>query len=127
MNGKILAFCAALLLAVFVSSGTAEATRFGGKWQRTGTFTLYFSYGGAHRYYGNVWQGAANWSNTPTKVNIAPWPGVPYAVHIDVFDTYTSATWAGLATLNPCASCTYTRNTIHLNQRTLDPVNDFTR
>jgi hypothetical protein len=127
MGNKIAALCAAILLLVCVSSDTAHATRVGGKWARTGTFTLYFSYGGAHRYYGNVWQGAANWSNTPTKVNIAPWPSVPYAIHVDVFDVYTSATWWGMTTWKPCATCTYTRNSYQLNQRTVDPENDFIR
>jgi len=117
----------ALSLTVLALNGTAQATLLGGKWSRTGDFKLYFSYGGGHRYYGNVWQGAANWSNTPTHVNIAPWPGIPYAIHIDVFDTYTSATWWGMTSWSPCSSCTYSRNNYQLNQRTLDPENDFTR
>lgn len=129
MKNKITALCAISLMFVIVFSavGSTEATLLGGKWSRSGTFTLYFSYGGAHRYYGNVWQGAANWSNTPTDVNIAPWPGVPYAVHIDVFDIYSNATWWGATTWSPCSSCTYSYTSYQLNQRTLDPENDFTR
>lgn len=107
----------------------SHATRLGGKYNRSGTFTLYFSYGGAHRYYGNVWQGAANWSATSTPVNIASWPGTPYAIHIDVYDTYTSATWWGITYFNPCSGtgCNYARNYFYLNQRTMDPLNDFMR
>lgn len=117
------------LLVSLVSGSVTHATVLGGKFVRSGVFTLYFSYGGAHRYYGNVWQGAANWSATPTDVNISPWPGTPYAIHIDVYDTYTSATWWGITYFNPCAGsgCNYNRNYFYLNQRTLDPESDFTR
>lgn len=118
-----------LIVTLLTFSTTASATVLGGKFVRSGVFTLYFSYGGTHRYYGNVWQGAANWSATPTDVNISPWPGTPYAIHIDIYDTYTSDTWWGLTYFNPCAGsgCQYKRNYFYLNQRTLDSENDSIR
>jgi Matrixin len=115
------------IIANLAGGGTADALVLGGKWPRSGVFTLYFNYGGSHRYYGNVWQGATNWSNTPTNVNVAFWSGLPNPIHIDVIDTYTNDTWWGLTTWSPCSSCAYTKNTYYLNQRTLDPESDFTR
>lgn len=116
-----------VFLAVFMSS-QVYATRLGGKFVQSGTTTyLKFSYGGAHNYYGNVWQGAANWRATPTDIDIQPWPGAPSAIHIDVYDTYTSDTWWGATFFNPCSTCTYHRNYFYLNERTLKSESDFTR
>lgn len=115
-----------MLLTLFAPM-SAHATTLGGKWPYGGTFTLYYSYGGAHTYNGNIWQGAANWSATPTKVNISQWPGVPYRIDLDVVDQNNSATWWGLTVLNPCNTCSYTRSTIYMNTRTLGPESDFTR
>lgn len=125
---SISAAMSALLISLVFGSAV-HATVLGGKFARSGVFTLHFGYGGAHRYYGNVWQGAANWSATPTNANISPWPGTPYAIHIDVYDTYTSDTWWGITYWNPCSGsgCSYARNYFYLNQRTLDPESDFTR
>jgi hypothetical protein len=90
--------------------------------------TLFYSYGGAHRYLGNVYQGGANWSQTPTHINIAPWPGTPFALHVNVADIYSDSTWWGMTVFaGDCATCNYSRNTVYLNQQTLDAENDFTR
>lgn len=117
------------LLSSIINNEAVHATTYGGKFIRSGVFTLYSSYGGAHRYYGNVWQGAANWSATPTNLNISPTTSPPYAINIDIYDTYNSATWWGITYWNPCpgSGCNYVRNYFYLNQRTLDPESDFTR
>lgn len=99
----------------------AKATTFGGKFPNS---TIPFFYGGAHRYYGNVWQGAYNWRSL-THANVIDWYA-PLVVRIDVVDVYDSSTaWAW--TYLPCSTCTYSKNTVYMNQRTLDPENDFTR
>ena len=121
-----------LLISIILASiatKTAEATLLGGKWPRSGYFTLYYYYGGNHRYYGNIWQGGTNWSNTPTKVYMKPWPGISAPLHLEVYDTYTSATWWGMAAHYPCtgSGCKYSAAAIYMNQRTLDPENDFIR
>lgn len=123
---------AVLIAAVFIPvvvSGTAEATLLGGRWNRTGYFTLYYYYGGKHRYNGNVWQGGTNWTNTPTKVTMSTWPGLSRPMHIEVYDTYNGATWWGLTAHYPCSTsgCTYGTAAFYMNQRTLDPESDFTR
>jgi hypothetical protein len=101
----------------------------GGAWPYNGTsLQLYYTYGGGHRYLGNVVQGAANWNAAGTKVHISQWPGVPYAVHLPLVDVNTWDTWWGLTVWpDDCSSCGYTRTTIELNQRTLDPESDAQR
>lgn len=125
-------FRAAVLLLttgvlIAAHGGTASATLLGGKWAASGTFTLYYGYGGAHRYKGNAWQGAKNWSDTPTKANIKAWPGTPYKVHIDVVDNWSDDTIWGATVLNPCQTCTYKKVTVYLFPQALDKQSDFTR
>lgn len=129
MKSKFWLVFAALLVTPVLYYGTASATVFGGKWPRSGTYLyLYYYYGGYHRYLGNVYQGGANWTNTPTKVYVQNWPGVPYALEISAYDTYDSTTDALAWTVNsPCWTCTYSSSVIHLNQRTMDPLSDFMR
>jgi hypothetical protein len=113
---------------------------FGGEWPDNGHgVQLYYSYGGGHRYLGNVAQGASNWNNTGTSVHISAWPGVPYAVQIPFVDVNMPDSWWGVQifggtrttgeTLFPddCSACGYTRNTIELNERALDPSSDAQR
>lgn len=121
-----LTFVCAVALA-FSATGTAEAALLGGKWPYGGEFTLYYAYGGGRRYNGNIYQGAANWTSTPTRVNIKQWPGNPHRIDLDIVDQRTSASWWGLAVLNPCNTCTYKRSTIYMNPNTLDRESDLTR
>lgn len=103
---------------------------FGGEWPYDGNeLTLHYSYGGAHRYLGNVIQGVANWNATDTNVNFVPWPGAPAADHIPFVDVYLPDTWWGYTFFaeGECSTCGYTRNVIGLNQRTLDPESDAQR
>jgi hypothetical protein len=88
--------------------------------------TRYYSYGGGHRYLGNVVRGAADWSSLGTKARIFSWPGIPYAVHIPIADYSGSATWWGLTTWTTNGS-TITSTSIQLNQKTVDPLSDFMR
>lgn len=103
---------------------------FGGYWPST---DLYYSYGGAHRYLGNVFQGAQNWTNAGTKIKISAWPRIPYRVHIVVSDASTPdkfwavTHWATNGTVAECASCVYTQNTITFIRGTVDPLSDFMR
>jgi hypothetical protein len=116
------------LTSAVAGAPPAHATTLGGKWPFNGqSLYLYYDYGGNHRYLGNVYQGGVNWTNTPTKVWVQRWPGVPYALQINVQDVYLSDTWWGITYLDPCNGCTYTFATIKLNQRTMDPLNDFMR
>jgi hypothetical protein len=124
-----LAVLAMALVATFVTgSSPAGATTLGGHWPYSGqSLHLYYQYGGNHRYLGNVYQGGVNWTNTPTKVWVQQWPGVPYQLQITVQDVYLNDTWWAATTLSPCNGCTYSSATIRLNQRTMDPLNDFMR
>ncbi len=102
---------------------------FGGEWPYTGnSLPLYYSYGGSHRYLGNAVQGAANWNNAGTKVHLAQWPSAPFADEIPFVDVYEFESWWGLTVFaHQCATCGFTRNTIELNTRTLDPESDAQR
>jgi hypothetical protein len=101
---------------------------FGGEWPLGSTVSLNYSYGGDHRYLGNVIQGAANWNAAGTKVQISPWPGGAAGVQIPFVDVYTNDTWWGLTVwADDCPDCGYTRNSVLMNQRTLDPESDAQR
>jgi hypothetical protein len=103
---------------------------FGGEWPYNGSsLSLHYSYNGAHRYLGNVVQGAANWNASGTKVHMSQWAGLPDALDIPFVDVYLPDTWWGLTIFaeGDCSSCGYTRNAIALNQRTLDPESDAQR
>jgi hypothetical protein len=110
---------------------------FGGAWPYNGSnLDIYYSYGGGHRYLGNATQGASNWNAAGTKVHVAQWPGVPAAVHVPMIDDYLPDTWWGMtifaddgqdAGIPGCIVCSYTRNSIIFNQRTLDSASDAQR
>jgi hypothetical protein len=102
---------------------------FGGEWPYDGNeLTLHYSYGGNHRYLGNVFQGVANWNQAGTNVNIEPWPGGAAADHLPFVDVYSPDTWWGVTLFaEDCSTCGYVRNMIALNQRTLDPESDAQR
>jgi hypothetical protein len=102
---------------------------FGGEWPYNGSsLQLYYDYAGGHRYLGNAFQGAKNWNDAGTKVHIDAWPGVPYAIHIPFVDVNLRDEWWGMTVFqDDCLTCGYTRNTIELNQRTLDPEGDAQR
>jgi hypothetical protein len=103
---------------------------FGGYWPNP---NLYYYYGGAHRYLGNVYQGAANWTNAGTRIHISSWPGVPAPVHIAISDAATGDTfwaithWASSGTVHDCSACVYTQNSITFIRGTMDPLGDFMR
>jgi hypothetical protein len=105
------------------------AGTFGGEWPYDGNeLSLTYSYGGGHRYLGNVVQGVANWNAAGTNVHIAPWSAPPGQDQIPFVDVYTEETWTGLTIANEwCYSCGFTRNTIELNQRELDRTSDAQR
>lgn len=126
MLQKMPALVVVISLVLF-TPGVARAALLGGKWPYSGYFTLYYSYGGGHRYAGNVYQGAVNWTNTATRVDIKQWPGAPYRIDLDVIDQWNSATWWGLTVLSPCNECSYKRSTIYMNPNTLDKETDFIR
>ena len=99
-----------------------------GSWRNNSSpLNLYYSYGGAHRYLGNVYQGGVNWSNAGTKIRVAQWPGIPRAIHIPVGDTRTSQNWWGMTMWDTTADGTIASVSISLNQRTLDRERDFMR
>lgn len=103
-----------------------------GRWPKgSGPATLHYFYGGDHRYLGNVYQAGQNWSDAGASIQVASWPGVPAANHISVKDIYGSYDWFGLALARggcePGDKCVFSRNTIFLNQKLLDPENDFFR
>jgi hypothetical protein len=102
---------------------------FGGEWPYDGNqLSLNYSYGGAHRYLGNVVQGVANWNVAGTKVQLSPWPGSPSPDQLPFVDVYTPETWTGMTVFAEwCSTCGFTRNTIELNQRELDRVSDAQR
>jgi hypothetical protein len=110
---------------------------FGGSWPYQGKeLDIYYSYGGNHRYLGNVIRAASNWNGAGTKVRVRAWPGVPAAVHVPMIDDSLPDTWWGMtvfadnglyAGIPGCVTCGYTRNSITFNQRTLDPTSDAQR
>jgi hypothetical protein len=52
-----------------VTGDSFDGCYFNMRWAKT---DLYFDYLGAHRYYGNAWQAAANWTNLETGIIISP-------------------------------------------------------
>jgi hypothetical protein len=102
---------------------------FGGEWPYNGSnLTVYYSYGGSHRYLGNVSQGVSNWNHAGTHVQFAEWPGAPYAVDVPIIDVNTSESWWGMTVFQEdCSSCGYTRNTVELNEHTLAAESDAQR
>jgi hypothetical protein len=105
------------------------AGTFGPGWPYGGRdFTLYYTYGGGHRYLGNVTRGATNWNNAGTHAHYAAWGGVPFAIHLSVADIYQRGDMFGFTLFaNDCLSCAYTHNYVYLNQYTLDPLGDAMR
>lgn len=59
-----------------------------GRWPHTCGVPLqiYYTYGGDHKYLGNVVQGAANWSAAGTRLRIGQWPGAPLQEHVRLSD-----------------------------------------
>lgn len=103
---------------------------FGGAWPFNGSnLELRYTYGGGHRYLGNVVQGASNWNAAGTKVRISQWPGAPLAIQLPIQDVYRNDSWWGMTIFGPddCVYCGYTSNPILLNQRTLDAESDAQR
>jgi hypothetical protein len=89
---------------------------------------LTWSYGGAHRYLGNGFQGTQNWNNAGTQVRFSRWPGsgpinVSMADATDLGDTTIAITLAA----DWCYACTYTNNTIYFFSQEMDKLDDFQR
>lgn len=57
---------------------------------RFATHSLTFSYSGNHRYYGNAWQAAKNWTNLGTGISIVP-AATGQTGNIIFYDGYDSA------------------------------------
>ncbi len=51
--------------------------------------TLTYSYGGNHRYYGNVYQAAANWNATNTRLTFREWASGQDAIQVRVADAWS--------------------------------------
>lgn len=120
LKALTLSLVVATILTLPIGS-TAEAATYGGKFPYS---TITYTYGGSKRYNGNIWQGAYHWRSM-TDANVIAWHA-PRVINIEVYDVYDSSSawaWAYL----PCSTCTYTKNYIYMNQRTLDSENDFTR
>lgn len=101
-----------------------------------GDTTLRWSYGGSHRYLGNVYQGAANWNATNTAMNFVQWAGGQDAIQVRVADAPDDGrnTWWGLlgdtyaVTILPSGiDEPATQVTILMYQRGLDPTSDEQR
>lgn len=115
------------------------AGTFGGQWPYDGDqVRLQYSYGGGHRYLGNIVQGATNWNGSGAKISIATWSGVPYAIQLPISDVSVPDNWWGMTVFTDngktpagdptyCVDCGYTQNAILLNQRTLDAESDAQR
>ncbi|PID33321.1 hypothetical protein CR969_01385 [Candidatus Saccharibacteria bacterium] len=110
-----------------ITGNTASATYLGGKfYQPKGTVRVVnYKYSYPHRYGGNAWQGAANWRNAAYRIK----PTYGYSnVKIRVKDTYTWANLYGWANMYPSKTHNpYSHAEIFLNQRLMDPLNDFDR
>lgn len=124
---KYLSGAVLLSILMVLPSVTVDATYLGGKFSHTKgtTTTLKYKYGNPHRYNGNVWQGAANWRSAATRVK--PTAGTSN-IKITIADVYLNDPWYGETWLYPCKTCTtYTSSVIYLNQKRMDPINDFDR
>lgn len=99
---------------------------------------LTFSYGGNHRYYGNAWQAAANWTNLNTGITVKP--VTSGTANIQFKDIYSSsdnwyaqtelpqtADWLGPLESVPTHPHVPAAVTIEVNQYHMDKVNDFDR
>lgn len=72
-----------------------------------------------------MWQGAKNWRDAATGVKPTE---STFNIKITVDDIYTSASYYGQAWMNPgAAGPTYSATGFYLNQRLMDPINDFDR
>lgn len=102
---------------------------FGSAWPAPdGDLVIQYSYGGEHRYLGNVFRGAENWNDTDAPVTFSQWQGGDSAIQIRVTDIYSDGDWWGLAykSSDPIDEA-FTQRTIYLNQRMLDPEGDEQR
>jgi hypothetical protein len=103
-----------------------------GRWPKgPGQATIHYTYGGGHRYLGNIFRAAENWNDVGSSLRIAAWPGVPAANHISVFDVSGRYDWYGLVLARngcePGDRCVFSRNSLFMNRTLLDPENDFFR
>lgn len=105
--------------------------------------TVTFSYGGNHRYLGNAFQGAQNWTNLGLPIKVVPAAkgtvGDITFTDVNVKDGYNGQTEAPASwqSKNPPYDVPWTtklssynvptRINIKLNMRTMDPLNDFQR
>lgn len=99
-----------------------------GAWPGSGSPQhFYYSYGGGHRYLGNVYQAGVNWSNAGSRIRVDRWPGVPYALQMPVRDVSTNATWWGVTYISVGADGALASTPIAFNQRRMDPLRDAMR
>ncbi|HEX3783933.1 MAG TPA: hypothetical protein VHX38_30085 [Pseudonocardiaceae bacterium] len=105
---------------------------------KASTLHLTFSYGGNHRYYGNAWQAAANWTNLNTGITIKPFTsGIATIQFKDVYikgnGWYAQAQipqtrdWEGPWERVPPHPHVPLFTIIEVNQYYMDGLNDFDR
>lgn len=105
---------------------------------KASTLHLTFSYGGNHRYYGNAWQAAANWTNLNTGITIKPFSGGIATIQFkDVYikgnGWYAQAQipqttdWLGPFKYPPPRPHVPLFTSIEVNQYYMDGLNDFDR
>ena len=58
-----------------------------------------YSYGGDHRYLGNVFQAASNWNDTDTRLDFVQWTGGEQAIQLRVADAWSDGSNSILARL----------------------------
>jgi hypothetical protein len=117
-------------LRVRVSWITPLPGTFGPGWPHTSgsSLDLKWSYGGAHRYLGNAFQGTENWNEAGTHVQFSRWSGsgpinVSMADATELGDTTIAITVAA----DWCYACSFTNNTIYFFSRQMDLLDDFQR
>ena len=97
---------------------------------------LTFSYSGNHRYYGNAWQAAKNWTNLGTAIRVTPAAAgrTGDIVFVDYFKrngTYAFADlpleWRRTLHSVPSNPNHPSRIYINVNQFKMDPLDDFHR
>jgi hypothetical protein len=104
---------------------------------RWATTSLSFSYSGKHRYYGNAWQAAKNWTDLGTAIKIIPLPtGLTGQVIFDDVNlprvgwyaqTQIDPSWETINAVIPSSPHNPTTIHIKVNQAYMSSLDDFHR